>query len=480
MGKKKLKKKLRLNGQSISGNSQTRANIAAQLNTVKAEYSNLQPVPEPQTSSAEIDEEWEDEDDSNAFVKDNNGASENVPAITAETNSDVNDNTVTQPETEAVPTANVTTQENQNMNVVNHPAVQAAQQAPQVAQVSQPAFTETNLVPEGAAEQMQRDAITAPPVNTTYQQVETQAVVQEEAPQISAAFHSIAMTVLFTLDLTNFGYMTGLKNKLSRVALEGQEFNLYSPFRKAGKKAEPNPAAEGIVRYALSGLLDLTDTINNSRVVFVGPQSDINVHLQKSIDTARKQIVNLFPSNFETVVAEIQNEEERQTIQLQLKDAVNVRSWINSSVEDAEEGEEAIAVHNAVINITVNAGMLYDTEDRIKYINQVAKILQLVVDNREESNTTLLLAVNMDSSSLSDQSMRELLDGLLSSEEFVLYTRQEMHRLDVSDFLPETVEAVDKELLSPNGDLLLIHLLTQDEDEAENEDASSDESEASE
>lgn len=462
--KKKLKKKKRIGALSVGGNPQTVANTLAQVqasqngNTVNGNHE--------KPPAVDLDE-WEDgdeEEDSEIDQTVDTGIVAEIavvvipPADQSQNNADRN-------------TVEETNLENQNMNVVNHPQVTQAPVAAQATAPVQNVTEHTNLVPEGAMEQMQQDAANTPPAAATapaptvYPEVTTAPVAKTQA-----AFHNIAMTVMFTLDMTNFEYMPGLKNALSRVPLDGQEFNLYSPFRKAGKKAETNPAAEGVIRYALSGVLDITDTINNSRVMVVGPASEIDASLKSAIDTTRNQITNLFPADFETTIAEIRDEENRQTVQLQLKDIVNVRSWTNSSNETEAGQNETIASHNAVINITVNAGMLYDAEERTKYINQIEKVLQLVNNNREEANTTLLLAVNLDSASLSDPAMRELLDALLTTEEFILYTRNELHKLEVSDFLPQSKESVDRDLLTPNGDLLLIRLLTADEDEAESAD----------
>lgn len=462
--KKKLKRRL----QQQAAATAPAGTLAEQLNTVNQGYSNQennsQPVAAPiepvasETSVSSAMDDWEDEDEST------DGGT--IPAVSITVNSE-------QQSTELQETANpnievpqqTAPQENVIMNVVNHP-----QQAPAPAPIAAPApaTVANEIVSEGQMEQMQQDAVFTPPAAVTTPVPAVANNVVENAPaKKQSAFHSLAMTVMVSLNLSNIEYMIGLKDHLSRVKLDGQEFNLYSPFRKAGKKAEVKPAAEGIVRYALSNMLDITDTLNNSRVMNVGDAESISANLTSAIDTMRNQIVNLFPTDMNTVIASLEDEENRQTIQLQLKDIVNVSSWVNTSAAEGS-GVEAVTIHNAVINVRVNAGFLYDTEDRIKYINQVRKVLQMVSTSREDANTTLLLAVNLDSATLADKQIRELLDALLEGEDFTLYTRQEMHRLDESDFLPQTKESVDANLLAPNGDLLLLSLLTEeDDDEAE-------------
>lgn len=470
MSKSKKKLMRRMQQQQAAGQNVGAGTLAEKLNTVKNEYGNQPPaIPEPAAAPVAIPaapsvtsamDDWEDEDETT------DGGTIPAATVTVNTESQTTEmQEIANPNID-VPQTTTAPQENVTMNVVNHPqnpVPVAPAPAPVVAQAAPTVIENSDILPETAMVQMQQDAASVPPAAAVTQ---APAVVNAPvaAPRAQSAFHHLAMTVMVTLNLSNFEYMTGLKNSLSRVKLNGQEFNLYSPFRKAGKKADANPAAEGIVRYALSNLLDITDTLNNSRVMNVGDIASIQANMNEAVATMRNQIVNLFPASMNTVITELEDEENQQTLQVQLKDIVNIRSWVNSSV--AEEGSvEAVTMHNAVINVTVNAGTLYDAEERAKYINQVEKILQLVNNNREEASTTLLLAVNMDSSTLSDKSMRDLLDTLIEGEDFTLYTRQEMHRLEENDFLPQTKESVDADLLSPTGDLLLLRLLSEDDEE---------------
>lgn len=376
-----------------------------------------------------------------------------------------------QPVLKDVPQQTEVNQESSTMNVVNHPTQQpAALPVGAIANVASTVSEDTNLVSESAMEQMQHDANTVPPAAQTTPQPD-EAAVFVPAKKQSAAFHHLATTVLITLDMSNFDHMIGLKNALSRVKLDGQEFNLYSPFRKAGKKTETNPSAEGVLRYALSNILDMTDTINNSRLMIIGDEDQVEEKIRSSMETTRNQIINLFPSNMDTVVASLLDEENERTVQLQVKDIINVRSWVNYSAEsDSDEHGALIGIHNAAFHITVNAGMLYDTEDRMKYLNQVEKLVQMLVEKREDANTTILFGVMLESASLSDAAIRQMFDAMLSGEEYILYSAKEMHKLESSDFLPQSHEEIDTQVLTQNGDMLLIRMLTDgDEEEVETE-----------
>jgi hypothetical protein len=374
------------------------------------------------------------------------------------------------------------------MNQVNHPKTHtvapgaisgktngnAQQQAAAESQTTTAVLDNSSgIVPEGQAELMQQaSAATDKPEVTQPPQTElTVQVVEKPAAVVNtphASMHSLNANIMFTLNLTD-SRMHGLKAQLSRVNLDGQELNLYSPFRKAGKKTETNPAAEGIVRSVLNAALDITDSINNSRLMYLGKSSEVLATFRNSLDTLRASVANALPDE-NTVVTTLIDEESEQEIPLLLKDIISVRSWLHSPSAGPDSAPEAIGSHNAVLNFTVAPGMLYDAEEPVKYIGQVENILKLVTEKRgEEGSTNMLLAVVMDAASVADAATRDLIGQLIEEEGFVLYTRNELHGLDISDWLPQSKTSVDRDLLVPNGDLLFVRLLGE-EDEAEDGD----------
>jgi hypothetical protein len=500
--KKKLKKLRRLqeggsmqHGGNVPHAPKPSSNISqmlAQLQTVNKQDEVQQPSLQPQVevsgnlpnAEAEDDNEWDDDEDAN------DGGSIPVNPVQAEVQvsaplveavaipvsevapvetpiAELDSASVQLALSSATENRNIQTQpeanQENNMNVVNHPAVAAT---------AQPAPTTTpdsGIVAEGAMERMQSDAArteAATPVSVGG----ADSIPTEDAPKAKpqAAFHNIQITSMFTLDLTNFDYMMGLKSSLSRVSLGDDSLNLYSPFRRGGKRTDPKPAAEGVIRSVLPSMLDVTDAVNNSRIMVVGGADEVQKHIMNSIDITKQNIVNLFPVDGSQVVASFLNEEQDATIQLQMSDIVNIRSWVNSSAANTEE-DVPFEIHNAIINTTVNAGMLYDAEDRVKEIHRIIKSLELMVSKRDEANTTVVLAVALDASLLADASIREMLDTLLSDEGFAIYSRQELLRLDENDFLPQTREAVENALLVPKSDIILMRIVTQEEEEEEGE-----------
>lgn len=355
------------------------------------------------------------------------------------------------------------------MNVVNHPTEVQAGSAATVAHIGN---VDSGIVPEGSAELMQQASsapdkiLTANPPEAASDTATAEAAVNSTVPVTHAAMHELSVSVMVTLNMTD-PRMHDLKSELSSVTVAGQQVNLYNPLRKGGKKSEANPAPEGIVRVALNKLLNITDAINSNRILMVGQESEINANLRNAIDATRNQIVALIPGAPNAVVATLATEDE-EAIELRVSDIVKVSSWINSPQPEAGTAD-VIASHNAIINLTVASGMLYDTQEPAKQIAQIENILRMVQAKREDSSTSILLAVNLDPSSLSDAATRELLDSLLDELGFALYTRNELNRLDAADWLPQTIEAVNNDMLAPTGDLLLVRLLA-DEEEGEGED----------
>lgn len=357
------------------------------------------------------------------------------------------------------------------MNVVNHPTEAQAGNAAPVAHVGN---VDSGIVPEGSAELMQQASsapdkvLTAnPPVVAEADTATAEASVNSTVPVPHAAMHELSVSVMVTLNLTD-PRMHDLKSELSSVTVAGQQVNLYNPLRKGGKKGEANPAPEGIVRVALNKLLNITDAINSNRILMVGQESEINANLRNAIDATRNQIMALIPGAPNTVVATLASEDSEDTTELRISDIVKVSSWINSPQPEPGTAE-VIASHNAIINLTVASGLLYDTQEPAKQIAQIENILRMVQAKREDSSTSILLAVNLDPSNLSDSATRELLDSLLDELGFALYTRNELNRLDAADWLPQSVEAVNNDMLAPTGDLLLVRLLA-DEEEGEGDD----------
>ncbi len=362
------------------------------------------------------------------------------------------------------------------------PAQAAPAAAPKDAAPAAPAPTE--VVGEIVGEQrMQADQQAAASASVTpiaahippeTEQKMTETTI-EPAPVVEqSVFHSMNITVMVTLDMSQ-PYMvgTGLKGSLSKVNVGDTAFNLYSPFRKAGKpKGDEKPAAEGILREALTTVFDITDQVNSSRIMCIGAPDEILGNLRASISAVRSQIEHSLPIGAAVTLLELEGEDaeaEDEPFKLQFENLVKVTSWLNSPrIIGAPDEISTAADHNAVINFNVNAGALYDAEEPVKYIGQIEAMLRNMIAKRgEESSTTVLLSVMMNPADLAEQTHRDLLDMLLGEKNFALYTRNEMNTGEAQDWLPMNKGSVERDLLSANGDLLLVLLVGDEEPEAD-------------
>jgi len=143
-----------------------------------------------------------------------------------------------------------------------------------------------------------------------------------------------------------------------------------------------------------------------------------------------------------------------------------MRSWLNSSMADGLVGE-----HNAVMSLTVNSGIVYDSEERFKAIMQVESVLERTLAKRDGGETQLLMAVLLDPANLIDPDMRELLDALITVGKYELYTRNELNRLNIANWLPLSKAEVGRELLVETSEIMLLKLIGDDEEDAAADDA---------
>lgn len=291
----------------------------------------------------------------------------------------------------------------------------------------------------------------------------------------TSVFNSLTATLMVTLDLSQ-DFMVGLKKPLSAVDDgNGALHNLYAPFRRGGKPvANITPSPEGVLRGVLSEIFDITDKINDSKIMFVGEEAQIKSKLANVISRTRRQLENLLPIACDAVVAELAPEdpdadEEEDGQEITFGDLVKISSWVNSPQTTGLPHEvDLIAAHNAVINITVNVGALYDAEEKVKYLGQVESSLRMLHTKRENvGSTALVFGVLLNPADLSSAEVRDFLDTLLTDKGYELFSRNQLHDC-VIGWLPATKVEVDYELLSRRGDLLLAKLL----DDAADDDSS--------
>ena len=326
------------------------------------------------------------------------------------------------------------------------------------------------LISESVAIKMQQDAAGIPPASS-YPTKGTEKMENENAESRAndtevvvadafnpTSFNHIYVNMAITLNLGD-PRMSDTKLNLSAVGIKGVDYNLYSPFRKAGKPGSDDGACPGIVRALLDRALDLTDTVNNSRIVFLGDKSVVSETLAASIESTRRSVEGMLPSKPGHVLFDVTDDEDTVVDSIRISDVVSVRSWSNSPKDPQQ-----IVTNNAILNFVVNAGALYDAPDKLKYIAQVQTVLNLVTKSRgDAASTNIVLALALPAMMLTSSSIRDLVGDLIDEHRFVLYSRMELENLDdgESGFLPQCIDDVNK-LLPPQCDLLLMKLLGDD------------------
>jgi len=327
----------------------------------------------------------------------------------------------------------------------------------------------SELVPEQEAHKQQLDAAMAPDVPLALAKPPVE--VEREAPVAKAErsiYHKMEISVLVSLDLTR-PFMLGRKKSLSTVRVDGvaEPLNLYSPFRAAAKAKGDKPAVlPGIVRSVLESMLDVTDEVNGNRIMVLGKESEVVAALSKAVKGTRSQFEKLLPVEADTIVATALNEDTGEQLDITFDKIVRVGSWLNSSMADGLVGE-----HNAVMSLTVNSGIVYDSEERFKAIMQVESVLERTLAKRDGGETQLLMAVLLDPANLIDPDMRELLDALITVGKYELYTRNELNRLNIANWLPLSKAEVGRELLVETSEIMLLKLIGDDEEDAAADDA---------
>lgn len=341
------------------------------------------------------------------------------------------------------------------------------------------------LVPEAAMATQQQDA--ARPSTATIAAHTPPAAKAAPAPaKETSVFHQLSAMVLVTLDLSQ-SFMSGLKGELQAVDLGDELLNLYSPFRKAPKpKGAEAPPPAGVMREAINSIFDITDALNDSKILILGKPSEAINSIDKAVKATRSQIENLLPLAPATILATVTESEDEPEdddaepdegdegeekdepvgIDITFRNIIRATSWVNTPRTSGQAHEvEAIAKHNAVFNLTINSGALYDATEPVKYVSQVETILRLIQTKRTAAGTPgetgILLSVLLNPSDLAEKSNREMFDALIEDLGFTLYTRAELYEPEMNSWTPSTKAEVERELLTARGDMLLVKSLDE-------------------
>lgn len=318
-------------------------------------------------------------------------------------------------------------------------------------------ITSGGLIPEHVAVKMQQDSV----LDTGSTLEMTEENTQDSQQENQSTLRKVFVDLHLTFGLLGPQYK-GNKACLSSVQATNTSpaYNLYSPLRK-GKDG----VAPGAVRSIWPSLLTLLDTINNSNVLLLGKQADMLSHLRSLALGLKTDINKMLPFTPETIVHQIQISDTSEVVDQQFSepevlnitfgDLVKVNTWVNMGGDS-----DVINYHTIVVNIQMNAGILYDSEKKFSYLEQIENF----VYNTVKDDMAVRLAVNLNPRMMMESDIRDLFDYLVTTGGYDLYTKTDLQEAarqggDLS-WMPQSKAAVERDLLMYGGDILLIKHLT--------------------
>lgn len=281
-------------------------------------------------------------------------------------------------------------------------------------------------------------------------------VVVIEAP----AINTIEVLPFVTLSYGN-PYMSNLK-ELKAVTLpvgNGQQetYNFYNPFMRA------NPAkhlSEGVLRRVFSKIVSVISQVKDREVIYLGQASEAHKIAEGVAHQLVAQIERKFPLSKTEGLMELETDDG--IVVLKFGDLFAVNSWV-SSVTDDESGTISSTIN---LNIAVNAGAFYDSQEPHVFIERAVSFVQNMLTKLEAESVNPYIGVAINSESLQDPIVRELLDLMLSPDMgFSLVSRNSV--VNGKETWIGSGEA-DK-LFTDNTDILLFAHAFPEEDELEQE-----------
>lgn len=312
-------------------------------------------------------------------------------------------------------------------------------------------------IPQHLQDTMQQDAV---------------AVSREITPAVSAPdqpkqvedilgfvnFGQIAITPMVILDMTCSEMFSDMKD-LKAVPTGCGLVNIYNPLRKAGMRGE-EVVHEGLLRSSMLSVLAVANRVNNANIVMPGQSANAYHETMRAVvKRLVSDIENVFPFGADSLIAEytIDGDDENDTVHnvVRFNDIVSVRAWFNSVSDDSAM---SVFDHNIIVNFNVNAPALYDSADKLKFIVQSGSILTNIL--RKAESPTMLFGVKLSASDLASTEIRELLDLMIDTEGFALYSSRDLvARSGDSDWVPPTKVGVERDLMNA-GDILLLKILS--------------------
>lgn len=315
--------------------------------------------------------------------------------------------------------------------------------------------------------------------------VATKSSPAPKADNTLPAIARLAFSVQIVLDMTKANAVPTVLAKSVKADLtkfkdptSGVTHNLFNPFRgvtSKAKAADPE-AVPGIVRSALTTIFDVAADLEGQNVTLLGPRSQVVKNLEQTAMMFGQRVQNAIGIDPDTVVYENvervapDSDELRTVHRILFSDLVSVRSWANVSNLDATQ-DTGNLMANIAVNIKINALHLDTASELDTAITQISNFLRGQIEKYGEAPPTMLV-LSMRPNAVGDLRHMDMLNTLASEESgWNVLDANELAELVTegnTEWLP-SIGKLDSHFLAPGGDLVLLEVLNDDENNEEEE-----------
>ena len=240
------------------------------------------------------------------------------------------------------------------------------------------------------------------------------------------SLHTITASINLTLN-TGFTLLRGLKELKSVDIERGSEdnqtiekFNFYNPFLKSDKERQ---TGEGLLRKTFASIAELVHSVLGRECVYIGDSASITPVIESLISSVAEKMVAKWPLPADCPLLTLDLELADGSIaprEIKFGELFSLTSWTVSSKAD----ENCVITHNAVFNIGLNVGALYDATEPQTFIRRA---LTFIETQLSAVGLTDLIDYHVnyafDSSSLELEETRDLLDLMIGEDAFTVVSK---------------------------------------------------------
>ena len=294
-----------------------------------------------------------------------------------------------------------------------------------------------------------------------------EAVNEDDAPELvaDAVIAQAGASLIVNLSLASRDYMANTVDYTAVDAPNGSKVNVFHPFYF--NKAQDPAKGDGIARAVIVKAFELVDAFNSASLTLLGTDEQIRANLQVVLEKMVAEVEQAlpWPSHHPVCQVGMSSPEESEedltpaiSITLLMKELIRVTGWLVPNQADSN----AFQPYRMVINVTIEGGEFYDSEDPHKYVRYAQSFISRL-KKKATSETPVIQTVMLVPEELMYSDVQQLLSILCSNVDDYGYEtagRSQLHEdYNIhSAWLPES-RMVDSQLLTKNGDILLIKSL---------------------